>query len=567
MSTSLWLEARRQDKDHDASCRTEFRRDRDAIFYSDAFRRLEDITQVARVAHIGTHNRMTHSLRVEQLTQSIISHLEQGFREQARQIGSKQQVRTWWRSLTGTQYLRDMVAGAALAHDLGHPPFGHTGEKALQEAVACKEHMFQPAVKVRREVDKSHSIQLDGRLARSSGVCTNCDLPDGFEGNAQTLRILSVTAIGSSYFKSIEKYIDTHGKSGLQYYGLNLSRGVLRTTVKTPWLRGANVEDVVKDTWLKWGAYDCDRGILRWIFADEAKPDGKDLESIDGIDSDQFAWTQTLASSIMDRSDEISYAVHDVDDFYRIGMIPFSQLADMQSASFYYFMQYITNEGAAVVGDNLFEFAQKYVSKYPSETSPDVEGDYRTTYDQISECLQHWPKKRFVGGARDVSWVSEARSWTLSSVVSRIQIEKNGIGRLRVEPSAKFIYDFLYQLLWYYVIDSDSMTAIREGQKTIIKQLYKMLLDQAKAGWNVSEARENGKAARRMPSHLIDILRINSLQREGFGSYGSGDLQENYTRARSVVDYICTLTDSEAYALHAKLVGDASFSKLTPMGG
>ncbi len=117
--------------------RTPFQRDRDRIIHSDAFRRLQYKTQVF-VYHEGDHyrTRLTHSLEVSQIARSI-----------CRQLGLNE----------------DLAEALALAHDLGHTPFGHSGEDALSAAMAPYggfDHNEQ-AFRILTEIE-SHYAQFDG---------------------------------------------------------------------------------------------------------------------------------------------------------------------------------------------------------------------------------------------------------------------------------------------------------------------------------------------------------------------------------------------------------------------
>ena len=134
----------RRSFEHAPSGRTEFQRDRDHIIHSTAFRRLEYKTQVF-VNHEGDlfRTRLTHSLEVAQIGRTV-----------ARSLGVNE----------------DLVEAIALAHDLGHTPFGHAGQDTLN---ACmKDHGgFEHNLQSLRVVDKLEEryAEFDGleRLARS----------------------------------------------------------------------------------------------------------------------------------------------------------------------------------------------------------------------------------------------------------------------------------------------------------------------------------------------------------------------------------------------------------------
>lgn len=229
---AAWDMARWVSEPKKSTYRSDFERDRARILHSAALRRLAAKTQVVSPGDDDfIRNRLTHSLEVAQVG-----------REFGRSLGCDP----------------DVVDAACLSHDLGHPPFGHNGEKALDEA------------------------------ATEIG---------GFEGNAQTLRLLS---------RLEPKKMTDHGTPA----GLNLTRATLDAATKYPWLKkDAPLKSDGKPT-RKFGVYDDDEAVFNWFR--------------EGVGTQRLS----MEAQVMDLADDVSYCVHDVEDGIVSGMFQLGWLTN-----------------------------------------------------------------------------------------------------------------------------------------------------------------------------------------------------------------------------------------------
>lgn len=244
--------------------RTSFQRDKARILHSAAFRRLQAKTQVMYVGmHDFPRTRLTHSLEASQIGASLVVHLSNQHPDLAEHLSLSEAL----------------LESLCLAHDIGHPPFGHGGEIALNY------------------------------MMRHHG---------GFEGNGQTFRIVT----------QLEAYTPRHG--------MDLTRRTLLGLLKYPVLASNtrqttlspdvdNFRHLPTRDWLPPKAlYDDDTKQLNWVLAPLSQSDKHEFQRLQQPPSETThgkSAYKSVDASIMEAADDIAYGVHDLEDAIVVGLI------------------------------------------------------------------------------------------------------------------------------------------------------------------------------------------------------------------------------------------------------
>jgi dGTPase len=377
------------------------------------------------------HTRQQHTLKVAQVGLRISQRLESSQEDAS--------------SFHGLHH--EVVEAACLAHDLGHPPFGHVAEALLD------------------------------KLVLEAGD------EDGFEGNAQTFRIVTKLSV---------RYAECQG--------LDLTRATLCACLKYPWLRDQSREDRKK----KWGAYSTEKD--DFYFARDALSED----------------TKSAEAAIMDWADDIAYSVHDVEDFHRVNVIPWTRIFD---------------------GDQ-FEPTVARASAAWFQAPGDAAGRLREAVRNLATAMKLVPSlfREPYDGSREQR--QQLRSLT-SALIGRylnavrlIDAESYvaGTSRVIIDESAADEVRILKQIARDHIIHSPSLVAQQHGQKRIIENLF---------NWFLEDSKDSIPAY--LPRRLNDLWEVTE------------------SRPRFAADAICSMTEAEAIALHSRLSGTSSGSVLDPI--
>lgn len=448
-----------------APYRSSFERDRDRILYSDAFRRLKGVTQVARSGETYSyHTRLTHSLKVSQVGRRLAKYLLE-YHKGSSNNGSI--------VVDGSEIFINptVVSAAALAHDLGHPPFGHAVE-----------------------------TELDCQITRRG-------IDEGFEGNPQSFRILNKVETNALYFD----YDSEKGR------GLNLTNAILNATIKYPWERGKSIPDEYYpkadyDTDEKFGYFDAERDLFNWVRQDSQE------------------YVRSPEAELMDWADDVTYAVHDVIDFFKGGLIPLHEI--LQN----------TPERE--------RFIKHFCDSKPNSITDNIDPTHFLE-DILSRGLNHDRlKQRYRGDRYTNALVDRLRSVLIGDYL-------NVPNAIRIRPASEGPYDrpvisiderlrsrveFLKEMTFYYVIDDQSLMSQQQGHRRVVATIFDAFLAATDEGYD-SEFGEYGEYEEKM----IPLPFRNDLS----------DSEDRRERVRVIADAITTMTEQQTLKLFERITGRA----------
>ncbi|MCM1020802.1 MAG: dNTP triphosphohydrolase [Muribaculum sp.] len=253
--------------DPHSGVRSDFQRDFDRLVFSSPFRRLQNKTQVFPLpGSIFVHNRLTHSMEVSTVGRSMANEISIILRQRHADAAT----------LSKLDSIGEIVAAACLAHDLGNPPFGHSGEKAISAFFSEGEgRVLQNELSPEQWTDLTH-----------------------FEGNANSLRLL------------------THQFRGRRKGGFAMTYSMLASIVKYPY------ESLLAGEKSKFGFFTTERATFRRI-ADELGI--KQMPQADG----RIKYTRHPLVYIVEAADDICYQVMDIEDAHKLKILSTQEVIDV----------------------------------------------------------------------------------------------------------------------------------------------------------------------------------------------------------------------------------------------
>ncbi|ANN18460.1 deoxyguanosinetriphosphate triphosphohydrolase [Amycolatopsis orientalis] len=431
---------------------------KDAPAYRDAYQRDRD-----RVLYSSAFRRLAGVAQVAAVNEQLVLHNRLTHSLKVAQMGRRL-----------VQHLRYQSGDP----ESGFPPGSELNEDVVETAGLVHDIGHPPFGHVAEEV-------LDERLSRVAGL-------EGFEGNAQSFRVVTKLA-----------------RRKMDHTGLNLTRATLNAVLKYPRLKPRD-SGAGSALWTdrghgdKWGAYQTERDDFAWA----RRGSEGELRSANAI--------------LMDWADDISYATHDLEDYFRAGLIPLHNLAVDKKR----ILKHGRRRLRKLNGFNEYRFGEQ-IDKIVDEFS-------RSLHSQCWDTRENRVRVNKITSAHLTRFVKAVR---LLGEAPYVEIDHDSQYRVAA----------LKELTWFYVIDRPPLAIQQEGQKRIIGSLFDRLIT----------CLEKSPSSPKIPIQLRVIYR--DIERDA-AAKGTFKKNKEARCARAVTDYICLLTEAQAVDLGKRLAGDSQSS-------
>jgi dGTPase len=354
------------------------------------------------------HNRLTHSLKVGQIARRLAEHLA---REQPKEV----------EKLGGID--PDAAEAAGLAHDLGHPPFGHIAEDELNKLVL------------------------------------KAGLSDGYEGNAQAFRIVSRLASSDALTDGILKY---------------------------PWSAGDPANSK------KWGYYRTEQDVFDWVR--QGQPPRQ----------------RSVIAEIMDWADDITFAIHDLLDFYCAGKIPIDRCKREDGAE----------RRRLVAG--IFRRKPEWRAEEPK---------YVEALELLLDEFPFAPEERYSDSTADRARLYVFSTALISPFIYSFRLRSKGTGKpsVTIDSDARRVVELLKQFIWEYIIENPDLAVPQNGQRAAVRTVFAELLKSS-----------NDKRYFLFPAGFQAII---------------SEARTRHERVRTVTDCVAGMTEKELMHFHRCLRG------------
>ena len=272
--TDVRLEEERTSKKKPHDGRSEFQKDFDRIVFSPAFRRLQDKTQVFPLPESDfVHTRLTHSLEVSCVGRSLGNLVGESVIERHPALKNK----------FTKFHFGEIVAAACLAHDIGNPPFGHSGEDAIAEFFRSGDGQKFKS-KIKNEKKWTDLIK--------------------YEGNAQGFRIISKL------------------QNPKERGGLRLTYSTLAAVTKYPResLINNKTKSLQNKAYRKYGFFQAEKDLFKEV---------ADATGLNCQKENIYWWCRHPLAFLVEAADDICYRVMDLEDGFRLGLVTFKETEDL----------------------------------------------------------------------------------------------------------------------------------------------------------------------------------------------------------------------------------------------